>query len=67
MNEEALIRRTAVSSVFLPDLEKLAKLITPLLYDPVKTVRIEAANRLVGEMEELLDEGQQKVFQAVWQ
>ena len=64
MDEEALIRRTAVSSIFVPDTEKLAKLIVPLLYDPVKTVRIEAANRMVGDMEKLLDEEQQKVFQA---
>ncbi len=65
MDEEALIRRTAVASIFLPDMEKLAKLIAPMLYDPVRTVRIEAASRLAGDMAKLLDEEQQKVFQAV--
>ena len=67
MDEEALIRRTAVASIYLPDMEKLAKLIAPSLYDPVKTVRIEAASRLAGDMSKLLDKEQQKVFQLVLQ
>jgi len=65
MDEEALIRRTAVAAVFLPDMERLTKLIAPSLYDPVRSVRIEAANRLAGDMAKLLDEEQQKVYQAV--
>ena len=67
MDEDALIRRTAVSSILVPEMEKLAKLITPMLYDPVKTVRIEAASRLAGDMAKLLDKQQQEVFQAVLQ
>jgi tetratricopeptide (TPR) repeat protein len=67
MDEEALIRRTAVSTIFVTDTEKLAKLIAPLLYDPVKTVRIEAASRLAGEMSDLLNKEQQEVFQVVLQ
>ena len=67
MDEEALIRRTAVTSIFVPDMEKLAKIIVPMLYDPVKTVRIEAASRLSGDMAKLLDQQQQKVFQVVLQ
>jgi len=67
MDEEALIRRTAVASIFEPDMEKLAKLIAPVLYDPVKTVRIEAASRLAGDMAKLLDKDQQAVFQVVLQ
>jgi tetratricopeptide (TPR) repeat protein len=67
MDEEALIRRAAVSAINLPDTEKLVKLIAPSLYDPVKTVRIEAASRLSGDMSKLLDEEQQKVFQVVLQ
>ncbi len=54
MDEEALIRRAAVESIHLPDAEQLAKLITPVLYDPVKTVRIEAANRLAAGMAKYL-------------
>ena len=67
MDEEALIRRTAVSSIHLPDMEKLAKLITPMLYDPVKTVRIEAASRLAGDLTQYLDTDQLEVFQGVLQ
>jgi len=67
MDEEALIRRTAVAGIFAPDMERLTKLIAPVLYDPVKTVRIEAASRLSGDMEKLLDNEQQKVFKVVLQ
>jgi tetratricopeptide (TPR) repeat protein len=64
MDDEALIRRTAVESIHLSDQSKLAKLIAPLLYDPVKAVRIEVARRLAGEPAKHLDTDQQKVFQA---
>jgi len=67
MDEEALIRRTAVASINLPDMEKLAQLLTPMLYDPVRNVRIEAASGLAGNMAKHLDEEQQKVFQTVLQ
>jgi predicted CXXCH cytochrome family protein len=63
MDDEALIRRTAVESLHASDRNKLAKLITPLLYDPVKAVRIEAARRLVEEPSKQLDSNQQKIFQ----
>jgi len=65
MDEEALIRRTALESIFVPEPARLAKLIAPLLYDPVKTVRIEAASRLAGGLSKLLDKDQQAVFQVV--
>ena len=65
MDEEALIRRTAVASIVVPEMERLTRLIAPMLYDPVKTVRIEAASRLVGDMAKLLDKEQQEVYQAV--
>jgi tetratricopeptide (TPR) repeat protein len=67
MDEEALIRRTALASLILPDMQELAKLIAPMLYDPVKTVRIEAARRLAGDMSEYLDTTQKKLFQTVLQ
>jgi tetratricopeptide (TPR) repeat protein len=67
MDEEALIRRTAVASIFLPDMEQLTKLLAPSLYDPARTVRIEAASRLTGEMEKHLDKDQQAVFRTVLQ
>ena len=67
MDEEALIRRTAVASIFLTDTQRLTKLLVASLYDPVKTVRIEAARRLVGDMAELLDTEQKTLFQTVLQ
>jgi tetratricopeptide (TPR) repeat protein len=63
MDDEALIRRTAVESIHLPDPQQHASLIGPLLYDPVKAVRIEAARRLVGEPSKFLNPDQKKVFQ----
>jgi tetratricopeptide (TPR) repeat protein len=65
MDEEALLRRTAVANIQPPGPERLAKLLAPVLYDPVKTVRIEAARRLAGEITRYLDEDQQKMFQVV--
>jgi tetratricopeptide (TPR) repeat protein len=67
MDEEALIRRTAVSTIQLDDRQKLAKLLASMLYDPVKAVGIEAASRLAGELKTHLDEDQLQVFQAVLQ
>jgi tetratricopeptide (TPR) repeat protein len=64
MDDEALIRRTAVESIHSSDQREIAKRIAPLLYDPVKTVRMETANRLVGEPSKHLSPDQQKVFQA---
>jgi tetratricopeptide (TPR) repeat protein len=65
MDDEALIRRTAVENIHPSDRSKLSKLITPLLYDPVKAVRIEVARRLAEEPSKQFDSNQQKVFQAV--
>jgi tetratricopeptide (TPR) repeat protein len=65
MDDEALIRRTGVSSIQLNDRQKLAKLIGPMLYDPVKGVRIEAVSRLAGDLNEYLDADQQELFKAV--
>ena len=67
MDEEALIRRTAVTYIQLADRTQLAKLLAGMLYDPVKTVRIEAASRLAGELSGELDAEQLEVFQIVLQ
>jgi len=64
MDDEALIRRTAVQNLRIPDRNRQVKLISPLLYDPVKAVRIEAASRLAGESSKFLDVKQKKVFQS---
>jgi tetratricopeptide (TPR) repeat protein len=55
VDEQALIRRTAVSVLQHPDGRVLAKSLARALHDPVKTVRTEAASRLVGELSEHLD------------
>jgi tetratricopeptide (TPR) repeat protein len=49
-DDEALIRHTAVVNINPPAPAQLAKRVSPLLYDPVRTVRVEAARRLAGEM-----------------
>ena len=65
MDDEALIRRTAIESLQPSDRKEQTALIAPLLYDPVKAVRIEAARWLAGEPSQHLNSDQQKVFQAV--
>ena len=60
---EALIRRTAVNHVPAADPQRHVRLIAPLLYDPVKAVRIEAASRLAGPPSRLLAEDQRRVFE----
>ncbi len=67
MDEEALIRRTAVENIPLSDDQEKAKLIAPLLYDPVKAVRIEASSRLAGKPSEYLDTRQKEVYHRVLQ
>jgi tetratricopeptide (TPR) repeat protein len=67
MDEEALIRRTAVTNIYPPDPEKLAKLLAPMLYDPIKTVRIEAARRLAGARAQHMDADQQELSRTVLQ
>jgi predicted CXXCH cytochrome family protein len=64
MDDEALIRRTAVESLNVLDTTQLVKLLSPLLYDPVKAVRIEAASKLAGEPSRHLDAKQKKIFQS---
>ena len=65
MDDEALIRRTAVESITPTNQKVYTELIVPLLYDPVKAVRIEAARRLAEELSWRPDPDQEKVFKAV--
>ena len=46
MDEDALIRYTALSNVSASTVERLVELVSPLLFDPVEAVRLEAASRL---------------------
>lgn len=48
MDEEPLIRYTAVQNVNLQDPAEIAALLGPLLFDPVRAVRLQAASRLAG-------------------
>jgi tetratricopeptide (TPR) repeat protein len=58
-DEEALIRHTALSSLNVSTAEAYVELVTPLLFDPVKAVRLEAATRLAGTPSEMLEQYQQ--------
>ena len=64
MDDEALIRRTAVDSLNISDLKSQTTLLTSMLYDPVKAVRIEAARRMAAVSDPVLDSNQKMVFQA---
>jgi predicted CXXCH cytochrome family protein len=63
MDDEALIRRTAVEGLNASHMKRQTELISPLLYDPVKAVRIEAASKLAGGPSKHLDPNEQEVFQ----
>jgi len=64
MDDEALIRRTAVDHLNVSDSKRQTELLTSMLYDPVKAVRIEAARRLTELADPQLDSNQKTVFQA---
>ena len=66
-DDEALIRRTAVDSLNLTEQGTLVRLIAPMLYDPVKAVRIEAARRLAEAPARKLSPDYQKVFKTALQ
>ena len=63
VDDEALIRRTAVDHLNVPDLKRQTALLASALYDPVTAVRTEAARRMTEIPSPQLDAGQQKVFQ----
>lgn len=64
MDDEALIRRTGLANIPVSGLKAYAERIAPLLYDPVRAVRIEAARALAGAPSKHLRPDQQKVLQA---
>jgi tetratricopeptide (TPR) repeat protein len=65
MADEALIRRTAVDNLNASDANQQFELLTSMLYDPVKAVRMEAARRMTEITDPPLDNNQKKIFQAV--
>ena len=63
MDDEALIRRTAVDHLRAADHSRQIALLTSMLYDPVKAVHMEAARRMTEIPDPPLDSNQKKVFQ----
>ena len=64
MDDEALIRRTAVDNLNVSDPKRQTALLVSMLYDPVKAVRIEAARKMTAMSAPQLDKGQKMVFEA---
>jgi Tfp pilus assembly protein PilF len=64
MDGEALIRRNALDSLNVSDPKARQRLIAPLLYDPVKAVRIEAARLLAEDPSLQLGRDLRKVYEA---
>jgi tetratricopeptide (TPR) repeat protein len=62
MDAEALIRRTALDHLNVSDPGRQTALLTPMLYDPVKAVRIEAARKMTEISYAPLDSSQKMVF-----
>jgi tetratricopeptide (TPR) repeat protein len=59
---EALLRFTAVTSVNTGNPEEFVELVSPLLFDPVRGVRMQAASRLAGLPRQLFKPYQQEAF-----
>jgi predicted CXXCH cytochrome family protein len=64
-DEEALVRHTAVDSLAVPDREELVSLVAPLLFDPVRAVRMRAVAQLAGVPSDLLKPYQREAFDEV--
>ncbi len=64
MDDEALIRRSALTGLNVGDPRSRQRLISPLLYDPVKAVRIEAARLLAEDPSLRLGPDLKKVYEA---
>jgi len=62
LDPDALVRQTAISTINLLQFDKDAKLIFPLLYDPVKAVRIQAALGVASLPDLKLTTDQQTAF-----
>jgi predicted CXXCH cytochrome family protein len=64
MDEESLIRQTAVNHMGPPGSKRQSALLASMLYDPVKAVRMEAARRLSEISRDQLDRDQKRAFSA---
>jgi Flp pilus assembly protein TadD len=61
---EALVRYTAVNSVNTQDPAEFVELVSPLLFDQVRAVRLQAASQLAGLPQELFKPYQLEVLEA---
>ena len=64
-DDEAILRRTAVATIRYADPARLAATLARALEDPVRTVRIEAASRLAGDLTTHLTGPQRKQYERV--
>ena len=64
MDPEPLVRHTAIHDLAQLNPQISIRLITPLLYDPVKAVRIQAAMAMTGLPRDQLDYRQRKAYNA---
>ncbi len=64
-DDEALVRYTAVNNVNPAGAEELVELVAPLLFDPVRAVRMQAAARLAGTPDQMLATYQREALQEV--
>ncbi len=62
-DDEALVRYTAVSNVNTAVDEALVELVAPLLFDPVRAVRMQAATRLAGMPDQLFKPYQREALE----
>jgi len=61
-DDDPLIRYTALTSVSAPTPQAYIALVAPLLFDPVRLVRLEAASRLAGSDSSLLQPYQREAL-----
>jgi len=64
-DEEAIMRYTAVRHLPEPDLRNRVRLLGPLLYDPVRAVRMEAARRLASVQKKMMHADTRRQFEIV--
>jgi Flp pilus assembly protein TadD len=64
-DEEPLVRHTAIESLAVSDPEKLTSLVAPLLFDPVRAVRMRAVAQMAPVPSELLKPYQREAFDEV--
>jgi tetratricopeptide (TPR) repeat protein len=64
-DEEALVRHTAIDSLTVSDPAELASVVAPLLFDPVRAVRLRAVAQLALVPTELLKPYQREAFDEV--